>query len=55
MAEETTTVGMSADGANVFSTGIDMKGRKVVKWATADVPGQLDDGTQWFLSDKEKK
>ena len=43
-------VGLARDGALVFSTGLDDRGRQVSTQATVRKVGFLNDGTTWNLT-----
>jgi len=47
--QPTTVIGVTTDGVQVFSTGLDAKGRRVTSQATTTTTGLLDDGTTWIL------
>ena len=42
-------IGLAHDGALVFNTGVDERGRKVLSEATVRKVGYLNDGTTWRL------
>ena len=42
-------VGLASDGALVFNTGVDNRGRKVSTRASVRKVGFLNDGTTWTL------
>ena len=51
----TKVIGITADGQQVFSNGVDAKARRVTHQATATSTGLMEDGTSWYLSREEKK
>jgi hypothetical protein len=42
-------IGVAADGALVFNTGTDERGRRVLSESTVRKVGYLNDGTTWRL------
>ena len=47
-------IGVTSDGALVFATGFDERGRKVASAATVRKIGYLNDGTTWRLNPEAK-